>query len=164
MRPSPHKSAVPPAARTPAAALDEGALRGVVGYQLAQATVLTDRVFDAQVGRPQAMRRLEFTMLALLQANPGATARQLARALAVTPPHIALAVDRLAQRGLLSRERGQSDARLQHLHLTAAGSAVLGAAVQALLRAEAEALAGLSAAERAMLAELLHKAALGRRG
>lgn len=157
------KPTVPAADRTPAAALDEGALRGIVGYQLAQAAVLTDRVFDAQVGEPQSLRRLEFTLLALLQANPGATARQLSRALAVTPPHIALAVDRLAQRGLLARKRGQSDARLQHLSLTAAGGAMLSAALPALQRAEAEALAALSAAERAMLAELLHKAARSRR-
>lgn len=161
---SPSKPAVRAADRTPAAALDEGVLRGIVGYQLAQATVITDRVFDAQIGTRQSLRRLEFTMLALLQANPGATARQLARALAVTPPHIALAVERLAQRGLLSRERGQSDARMQHLSLTDAGSALLGAAVPALQRAETEALAALSAAERAMLAELLHKAAMSRRG
>jgi DNA-binding MarR family transcriptional regulator len=163
--PSSHpKTIVPASDRTPAAALDEGALRGIVGYQLAQAAVVTDRVFDAQVGTPQSLRRLEFTLLALLQANPGATARQLARALAVTPPHIALAVDRLAQRALLSRERGQCDARMQHLSLTEAGTAMLKAAVPALQRAEAEALASLSAAERAMLAELLHKAALSRRG
>jgi hypothetical protein len=41
---------------------------------------------------------------------------------------------------------------------------MLKAAVPPLQRAEAEALASLSAAERAMLAELLHKAASGRRG
>jgi DNA-binding MarR family transcriptional regulator len=164
MPPSPAKTPIPTADRTPAAALDEGALRSIVGYQLAQATVVTDRVFDTQVGAPQSLRRLEFTLLALLQANPGATARQLARALAVTPPHIALTVDRLAQRGLLARVRDPSDARVQHLSLTGAGTAMLKAAVPPLQRAEAEALASLSAAERAMLAELLHKAASGRRG
>lgn len=158
------KAAIPAADRTPAAALDEGALRGILGYQLAQATVVTDRVFDERVGGPQVLRRLEFSMLALLQANPGATARQLSRALAVTPPHIALAVDRLSQAGLLTRERGAQDARLQHLTLTAAGLAALRRAVGALQQGEAEALASLSAAERGMLAELLHKAARARRG
>jgi DNA-binding MarR family transcriptional regulator len=153
----------PLADRTPAAALDEGALLGIVGYQLAQATVVTDRVFDEQVGQAQGLRRLEFTLLALLHGNPGATARQLARALAVTPPHIAAAVERLSQRGLLARERGQLDARLQHLTLTRAGAAAVEAAIAALRRAEAEGLAGLSAAERAMLLELLHKAARSRR-
>lgn len=160
----PRKAAVPAADRTPAAALDEAALRGVVGYQLAQATVVTDRVFDAQVGSPQGLRRLEFSMLALLDGNPGATARQLSRALAVTPPHIALAVDRLAHAGLLTRERGAADARLQHLTLTPQGRSTVLQAVAALQHGEAEAMAALSAAERAMLAELLHKAASSRRG
>jgi DNA-binding MarR family transcriptional regulator len=157
------KSVIPAADRTPAAALDEGALRGIVGYQLAQASVVTDRVFDERVGKPKALRRLEFSLLALLQANPGATARQLSRALAVTPPHIALAVDRLAQAALLTRERGAQDARLQHLTLTAAGLAAVRHAVGALQQGESDALATLSPAERAMLAELLHKAARARR-
>lgn len=160
----PGKPAPPPAERTPAAALGEGLLRGIVGYQLAQAAVVTDRVFAEHVGGPLGLRRLEFSLLTLLQANPGATARQLARALAVTPPNIAVAVERLGQAGLLQRERGEQDARLQHLRLTAQGDAAVGQAVAALQSAEAEALAGLSAAERAMLAELLHKAALARRG
>jgi DNA-binding MarR family transcriptional regulator len=157
------RALVPPAVRTPSASLDEAALLTIIGYQLAQATVVTDRVFAEQVGGPLALRRLEFSMLALLHGNPGATARQLARALAVTPPHIAAAVDRLAQRGWLERERGERDARLQHLTLTRAGAAAVQRMVPALQRGEAESLAALSPAERAMLAELLHKAARGRR-
>lgn len=157
------KTTVPPADRTPVAALDEGALLSIVGYQLAQAAVVTDRVFAEQVGGAQALRRLEFSLLALVHANPGATARQLARALAVTPPHIAAAVERLAQRGWVERERGERDARLQHLRLTRTGAVAVERATAALLRGEAEALAGLSNAERAMLAELLHKAARSRR-
>lgn len=159
-----HRTALPAADHTPAAALDEGALRGVVGYQLAQAAVVANRVFDEQVGRPTGMRRLEFSLLALLHANPRATARQLAGALAVTPPNIAVAVDRLAQAGLLTRERSSHDARMQHLTLTTQGDAAVSHAVAALQQAETEALAGLSPAERAMLAELLHKAARRRRG
>ena len=157
------RTAVPPALRTPVASLDEAALLTIIGYQLAQAAVVTDRVFAEQVGGPQALRQLEFTLLALLHSNPGATARQLARALAVTPPHIAAAVERLAQRGWLGRERGERDARLQHLTLTRAGVAAMERAIPALQRGEAEALAALSSAERAMLAELLHKAARSRR-
>ena len=147
---------------TPAAHLDESNLLAIVGYQLAQAGVVTDRVFDTRVGGPMDLRRLEFTVLALLQGNPGATARQLARALAVTPPHIAVTIDRLSARGFVERERGTSDARLQHLSLSPAGSALADRAASALRAGEAEVMSGLSSAERAMLAELLHKAALKR--
>jgi DNA-binding MarR family transcriptional regulator len=95
-------------------------------------------------------------------ANDGATARQLARALAVTPPNIALWLDRLASRGLIERERSVADGRMQHIHITPNGDALASGAAQALVEAEQLMFAGLSAAERAMLVELLHKAAQAR--
>jgi DNA-binding MarR family transcriptional regulator len=151
------------AERTPLARLSEGMLRGIVGYQLAQAALATNEVFDACVGTVQGLRRVEFTLLALIDANPGVTARQLAKALAVTPPNVAVMLDRLEERGLVQRERGTADARMQHLSLSAAGTALVRQAAAALQAGESTSLAGLSAAERAMLAELLHKAAQARR-
>ncbi len=154
----------PPAAeRTPLARLSEGRLRHIVGYQLAQAALATTQIFEAQVGQADQLRRVEFTLLALVDANPGVTARQLAKALAVTPPNVAVMLDRLDERGLLQRERGTADARLQHLTLTAAGAALVSRAAKALQDGEAASLSGLSSVERAMLAELLHKAAQARR-
>ena len=52
---------------------------------------------------------------------------------------------------------------MQHVRLSARGTAVVERSVQALLEGAREALDGLSAAERAMLVELLHKVALSRR-
>jgi DNA-binding MarR family transcriptional regulator len=149
--------------RTPQARLSEGPMHGIVGYQLALATIVADQVFDEQVGRRGGLRRVEFTLLALIQANPGVAARQLARALAVTPPNIAIWIDRLESRGLIERTRSKTDARIQHIDLTRAGSSLLDVSVQAVLEGEQAALASLSAAERAMLIELLHKVALVRR-
>lgn len=149
--------------RTPLARLAEGPLHAIVGYQLAQAQIVTDRVFDDKVRDACALRRVEFTILALVQANPDLSARQLARALAVTPPNIALWLDRLDSRGLVARTRSERDARVQHLRLTADGQALLAKSMQRIVDGERAALAGLSAAERAMLVELLHKVALGRR-
>ena len=40
-----------------------------IGYQLAQASIVTDQVFDEQVGR-NGERRGEYTVLALVQGNP----------------------------------------------------------------------------------------------
>ncbi len=153
----------PVAERTPLARLSEGRLRGIVGYQLAQASLATHQVFESLVGQADKLRRVEFSLLALIDANPGVTARQLAKALAVTPPNVAVMLDRLDERGLLLRERGTADARLQHLTLTAAGGALVSRAARALQEGEAASLHGLSSAERAMLAELLHKAAQSRR-
>lgn len=162
----PRKPAVPNSDRTPLAQLDEAGVHAIVGYQLAQAAIVTNQVFDERVGRDGGLRRVEFTILALVQGNPDVSARQLARALAVTPPNIALWLDRLESRGLVERTRSQADARLQHIRITGAGSALVDRSVQQLLEGEREALAGLSAAERAILVELLHKIAMsrGRRG
>lgn len=157
-------TSLPPTDRTPQARLAEAALHGVLGYQLVQASIVTGAVFDDAVGRPCAMRPVAYTMLALIDANPGLTARQLARGLAVTPPNVAVWLDRLAARGLIERRRSESDARKQHIHASAAGRALAQDCTRRLLAAEAAALSGLSGAERAMLVELVHKVALARRG
>lgn len=158
----PRKPSSAPPDRTPQARLTEGAVHGIVGYQLAQAAIVTDAVFDAQMGAG-GLRRVEFTILALIGDNPDVTARQLARALAVTPPNIAIWLDRLDTRGLVERIRSERDARVQHLRLTEAGTVLVQRTTQQLLEAEREALAGLTAAEHAMLLQLLHKLALARR-
>jgi DNA-binding MarR family transcriptional regulator len=157
------RPAPPPAERTPQARLSEGPLGSIVGYQIAQAALAANEVFDQCVGQVHELRRVEFTVLALIDANPGVTARQLAKALAVTPPNVAVMLDKLDARQLLQRERGTADARMQHLSLSPAGKALVRKATAALQEGESAALAGLSAAERAMLAELLHKAAQARR-
>ncbi len=141
----------------------EGDLHGLVGYQLAQAAIVTTQVFEAEVGRVSKLRKVEYTMLALVQANPDVTARQLARALGVTPPNIAVWLDRLESRGLVQRSRSEADARMQHIRATAAGAALARRCTQRLLERERAALDALSAAEQAMLVELLHKAALTRK-
>ena len=119
------RKTTPPAAedRTPLTRLREGGAHAIVGYQLAQAAIVTNQVFDERVGHPRGgMRRVEFTILALVQVNRDVTARQLARALAVTPPNIAIWLDKLESRGLVARERSVSDARMQHVRLTPRGT------------------------------------------
>ena len=157
------KPTVPDADRTPLAMLAEAGVHAIVGYQLAQAAIVTDQVFDERVGRHGGLRKVEFTILALVQGNPDVTARQLARALAVTPPNIAIWLDKLESRGLVARTRSESDARMQHIRITRAGAALVDRSVQLLLEGEQSALAALSAAERAILIELLHKIAMSRK-
>jgi len=159
---SPSRPSIPVAQRTPQAQLTEAGLSGIVGYQLAQAAIVTDKVFEDTVGACMGLRPVEFTILALVRANGGVVARQLARALAVTPPNIAVWLDRLESRGLIERERSTADGRLQHIRITVRAGALVSRAAGALFKAEQLMLASLSAAERAMLVELLHKAAQAR--
>ena len=147
---------------TPVARLAEAGLHHILGYQLAQPSIVTTQVFNAAVGTPLELRPVEFTILTLVDGHPGVTARQLARALAVTPPNIALRLERFETRALIARVSSRTDARAQHVRATAASSALARKAVQGLLEGEQHALASLSPAERAMLLELLHKVALAR--
>jgi DNA-binding MarR family transcriptional regulator len=156
------KPTLPSEIRTPQARLSEAGVHALVGYQLAQASIVTNQVFDDHAGA-DGLRKVEFTLLALVQGNPGVTARQLARALAVTPPNIAIWMDKLERRGLVARQRSESDARMQHVRLTKAGATLVDRSMQALLEGEQQALASLTPGERTMLVELLHKVAMARR-
>jgi DNA-binding MarR family transcriptional regulator len=153
-------------ARTPQALLAEGPAHDIVGYQLAQATIVTSKVFD-QVTTLQAqgarLRPVEFTLLALVLDNPDVNARQLSRALAITPPNLVGRLEQLQARGFIERRRSERDGRAQHIRLTAAGRKLVLRYAAMLVERERLALAALTAGERTILIELLHKVALGRR-
>lgn len=153
----------PPPDATPAGRLREGALHAVLGYQLAQASVVTNAVFDEQVAGVHDLRKVEYTTLALIEQNEGLTAAQLASALAFTAPNMAAWIDRMVKRGLIEREPHARDRRALHIRLTDAGRTLVQRATAAICQAEADALAGMSPAERMMLTELLRKVAASRR-
>ncbi len=155
-------SAISKDSQTPRARLDEGALRQLLGYQLAQASIVTNSAFSHAAGQPLVLGQVEFTLLYLIKQNASVTASRLARALAVSMPAITVWMAKLEQRGLVSRERSSTDKRSQHFGVTAEGAALVTRAMAALLEADNRSLNHLSAAERAMLLELLHKVALHR--
>jgi len=152
-----HKST--PTDITPAGNLLEAELTAVIGYQMAQATVVMDRIYEGVAGKQEGLHRVEYTLLMLVRANPGCTASSLAKALAVSAPNMALWLERLTAKGLLDRTPSAADRRSNHLHLTQRGEETTRQMTQEILVAEAALLAGLSVGERAMLAELLHKTA-----
>jgi DNA-binding MarR family transcriptional regulator len=146
---------------TPAGRLEEARLQMVVGYQLAQATIVTDAIFRREVGEPLELKQVEYTVLTLIAENPGGSAARLARALSVTPPHITALLDRLQERGLVERKASDEDRRAQVLSVTRKGGELVRKATERIVAAERAAFA-LSAGEQAMLAELLHKVACAR--
>jgi DNA-binding MarR family transcriptional regulator len=156
---SPRRS--PPAEpdATPAGHLVEARVHDVLGYQLAQATIATSAVFKAQVGDVFELRPVEYTLLTLIQGNPGGSPARLAQALAVTAPNITMWIDRLVKRGLVQRSASTTDRRVQKLEVTPAGARLAEEATQLLLEGERAAFEHLSVAERGMLIELLHKVA-----
>jgi DNA-binding MarR family transcriptional regulator len=146
---------------TPAGQLEEAQLQRVLGYQLAQAAIVTDALYARHVGEPFGLRPVEYTVLTLIAENPGGSLAQLARALAVTAPNITTMVDRLESRGLIARQQSASDRRAQVLHTTAKGATLVRKTTQLIIDAEKAALS-LTPGEQAMLVELLHKVACAR--
>lgn len=146
---------------TPAGQMEEASLSKVLGYQLAQAAIVTDAIFAEQVGKPFNLRAVEYTVLTLIAENPGGSLARLARALSVTPPNITTMVDRLEGKGLVARKASDEDRRSQVLHVTAEGARLARQATRKIVAAESGTLP-LTAGEQAILAELLHKVALAR--
>jgi DNA-binding MarR family transcriptional regulator len=143
----------------PAVNLFEADLKSVIGYQLAQAGVVTSRVYDIAVGEATGLHRVEYSILMLVGANPGCTASSLAKALDVSSPNITLWLERVTGKGLVERTPSAADRRSIQLRLTAAGEQTARQATQAILKAEEATLTSLSVGERVILAELLHKVA-----
>src|SRR5512140_2110755 len=147
--------------RTPAGRLEEMRLQHVLGYQLAQAAIVTNDIFRKQVGGPLDLGTVEYTVLTLIAENPGGSLARLARALAVTPPHITALIDRLEGRGLVARNASDADRRTRVLSVTRSGTDLVREASRRSLAAESAVLP-LTPGEQAILAALLHKVACAR--
>lgn len=148
---------------TPTAHLEEGGLHELLGYRLAQASIVTNGCFQRAAGGPLGLGQVEFTLLHLINQNTSVTPSRMARALAVSMPAITVWLGKLEQRGLVSRERSTTDRRSQHFGVTDDGRQLVTQALAALQAEEAQALSTLSPAERAMLLELLRKVARRRK-
>ena len=115
--------------QTPVGHLDEGGIHTLLGYQLAQAAIVTTSAFVQTVGKPLDLRPVEFTILQLISENAPVTATKLAKALAVTAPGITMWLDRLEKRGLVARERSDTDRRTQNVDVTRKGRTLVTAAL-----------------------------------
>jgi DNA-binding MarR family transcriptional regulator len=139
--------------------MDQSCLQHLLGYQIARADIPTRRAFAEHIGKPLELSPVEFSCLVLLAFNPGATPKQLAQALAMVAPAVTVLLDRLERRGLIERARSDSDRRAQLITTTPAGKALALQAHALSKDMEREVLDGLTAAERAILVELLQKVA-----
>ncbi len=147
-------------AEQPAAApVSLGVLADVLGYHVAQAAVTTVDMFERHIGQPYGLRKVEYSLLLLLQANAALTPKRLGQTLALSGPNLSQLLDRLQARGVLRRERSATDGRSQNIVLTAAGHQLSIAAGAAAAPMEAELQGRLTRAERLMLIELLRKVA-----
>ena len=80
---------------TPRGGLEEARLGQILGYQLAQAAIVTYEVFDRLVGRPMDLRPTEYTILMLINENPGGSGVALSQALSLSRPYVSNSLDKL---------------------------------------------------------------------
>ena len=142
--------------------LDETGLAHLVGY----ATTLAGLAINKRFARRLAtlgLRMAEFSILVLVDTNAEVNQKSLGETLDISPPNLAVVLDRMAERGWLRRERSERDRRAHLIRLTPEGRALSRRARRLSLSSEADVLAPLSAAERALLIELLHRVVRGAR-
>ena len=143
--------------------LDHGRMRGLLGYNLAQAAIPSLKIFNKRIGEPFQLRRIDFTILMLVASNPNVTQRQMSLALDVSAPRLTLVCDKLVERELITRTRSEEDRRKQTIALTRKGVALVRKAERIADGMESELLGHLSETERAQLFQLLEKVARHRR-
>ena len=151
-RDTPRRASSPGAAEV----LDTRGLESLVGYNARRASLAIAAGFYRGMA-PFELTQAEYSVLALLAANDGATSRQLCGALDILPPNFTGLLAKLERRGLVERRPHPRDGRAIGLHLTPAGAQLAAdatAAVEALERIYA---AALTAGERATLTRLLKK-------
>ncbi|MEO8299765.1 MAG: MarR family winged helix-turn-helix transcriptional regulator [Burkholderiales bacterium] len=159
----PRKAAAPPATDTPSptappVALDQSGLTHLVGYGATLAAVVLKKSLQRHLG-PLKLKAVEFSIMTLLDTNAEVNQKLLCAAIDMSPPHLAVTLDRMVERGWLRRERSERDRRAQIVRLTPEGQALIKRARRISQTMEQDALSMLSAAERALLIELLQRVA-----
>jgi len=111
---------VPP----PADAVRIGDLSGFLGYSLKRAQL---RIFEDFIGcvAPLQLTPAQFSVLMLVEANPGRNQTEIASTLGILRPNFVALLDELESRDLCVRSRSSNDRRSHILQLTEKGRAVL---------------------------------------
>lgn len=136
---------------------DTGTVSGIIGYRLRRAQVAVFQQFMNRFAE-LSLTPAEYSVLALIGANPGSKQAQIGDALGIKRANFVALINGLDQRGLTERHQAEGDRRSNALFLTAAGEAVIGRAHEIQADFEAEMVSRLGGAEaRDQLLMLLNK-------
>ncbi len=106
---------------------------------------------------PFGLRMLTFSVLVIIADNPGLRQSQLADALSIERPNLVVVIDELEQKGLIVRNRSETDRRAYALHVTLAGGHLRKQADMAVQMHEARMTRLMSEDERVLLIDLLSR-------
>jgi DNA-binding MarR family transcriptional regulator len=141
------------------AALEMGELSELLGYSLKRAQL---RIFEdfLRCVAPLRLTPAQFSVLLLLEKNPGRNQTEIANTLGILRPNFVAMLDGLESRDLCTRARSTNDRRSHVLLLTDKGRAVLARAKRLVAsKHEARLSALLGPANRAALLSMLAKIA-----
>ncbi len=138
------------------AGLDASRLDHLLGDAASRAAIEMRKVFARHM-KPLDLKIVDFSVLMLVAANPHVNQKQIGAALDISAPNLAVILDRMVERGWVQRVRSESDRRAQHVRLTLPGEDLVQRAAKIAATMEDASLRNLSAAERAILIELLLK-------
>ncbi|HZY17977.1 MAG TPA: helix-turn-helix domain-containing protein [Ramlibacter sp.] len=136
--------------------VDTSYLESLLGYNARRAALAVIEVFLERMA-VYRLRPVDFSVLSLIVHNPGITSRQLCTTLGILPPNLVSLVGNLEKRELIERKPHPRDGRATGLHPTAAALKLMRQAERTAAELEAEAAAGLTAAEQKTLLRLLRK-------
>jgi DNA-binding MarR family transcriptional regulator len=142
-----------------AAALQLGELSELLGYAMKRAQLKVFEDFLRCVA-PLQLTPAQFSVLLLLDKNPGRNQTEIANTLGILRPNFVSMLDGLESRGLCERVRSANDRRSHNLLLTDKGRAVLARAKKLVAtKHEARLNELLGPANRVALLEMLAKIA-----
>lgn len=155
-RPSP----IPPTPPLPASdsQLDFGPLPGLVGYAMRRKQVAVFADFIATLAE-LGLRPAQFSVLLLIERNPGRRQSEIAEALGIQRPNFVAMMEEMDRRGLTRRLTSEADRRSYVLELTDSGRTLLERATALVREHEARITRNLSRDEVDRLLALLARIA-----
>ena len=142
------------------AQIDLGPLPELIGYVLRRAQLAAFQDFFAAFAAFD-IRPAQFSVLTVIERNPGLTQSQVAAALGIKRTNFVGLLDTLESRGLAERRPAVRDRRSHALHLTAKGAALMRKLKPVLKAHESRMVARVGADGRERLVELLRAVAEG---
>lgn len=135
---------------------EQGPVRDLVGYNLKR-SYLVVRSAAAAALEPHGLRVVSMTALSLIVDNPDIAPSELAEALQMERSNIVVIIDDLETRQLITRTRSKSDRRRFALMATVRGRRLRDKATADVAVSEDRATSMLTAEEKALLLDLLHR-------
>ncbi|MBV8838597.1 MAG: MarR family transcriptional regulator [Alphaproteobacteria bacterium] len=136
--------------------LDLGPLPELIGYVLRRAQLVVFQDFF-QSFAPFNISPAQFSVLTVIERNPGLTQSQVAAALGIKRTNFVGLLDELERRALAERRQAARDKRSYALYLTSDGVALMRKLKPVLKAHETRIIARIGESGRDRLVELLHE-------